>query len=74
MLLLHCYFVLDTLEFLKRLVRGGGGGGWGEEETLTLYGYHDLTGDLLVSIVAMDRKEKEHTVTSKNSSCRLFDS
>ena len=37
MLLLHCYFVLHTLEFLKRLVRGGGGGGgWGEEETLTL--------------------------------------
>ena len=26
MLLLHCYFVLHTLEFLKRLVRGGGGG------------------------------------------------
>ena len=35
MLLLHCYFVLHALEFLKRLVRGGGGEG-GEEETLTL--------------------------------------
>ena len=34
MLLLHCYFVLHALEFLKRLVRGGGEGG--EEETLTL--------------------------------------
>ena len=40
-----------------RLVRGGGEGvGGGRDVNLT--GYHELTGDLLVSIVAMDRKEK----------------
>ena len=53
------YFVLHVLEFLKGPCNGGGGRKkrWpyrGE-------GYHDLTGDLLVSVVAMDRKEKEHT-------------
>ena len=37
MLLLHCYFVLDTLEFLKRLVRGGGGG-WGGGRDVDLIG------------------------------------
>ena len=38
MLLLHCYFVLDTLEFLKRLVRGEGGGGLGGGRDVDLIG------------------------------------
>ena len=46
-----------------------------EEETLTLQGYYDLTGDLLVSIVAMDRNNKylkERTVASKKFSWQTF--
>ena len=39
MLLLHRYFVLDTLEFLKRLVRGeGGGAGLGGGRDVDLIG------------------------------------
>ena len=41
---------------------------------LTLQGYYDLTGDLLVSIVVMDRNKylKERTVASKKFSWQTF--
>ena len=68
MLLLHSSAILCSMHwnFLKRHCKGGGE----RKKRLPYRGIYDLTGDLLVSIVAMDRNKylKEHIVTSKNSS------